>query len=88
MLLILREKFSPRPGFEPRSPALHDGVLSLVTPTEPSGESKKERSNLTHDPFGWCKWKYTSMQSWRPGSNSSSEKQFYFKITNILENAW
>ena len=28
VLLILREKFSPGPGFEPGSPALHAGTLT------------------------------------------------------------
>ena len=36
----LREKFSPGPGFEPRSPALHAGALTTKPPDDPLGQAR------------------------------------------------
>ena len=35
----LREKFSPGPGFEPGSPALHAGVITTKPPRQSRGPS-------------------------------------------------
>ena len=85
MLLILREKFSPGPGFETRSPAIRAGGLPTASPRRINWPSQNfslvgphyQENSSSLAQSGWNSRYRASAYSWKPDFESFSRRGFF-----------